>query len=131
MLSASAAWLLFSLPVPVKAEPLQPLKNRKQAMTAFAHLLKIPLAPPSVSVTVKSTKQEEGLIIEDISWKALDEDEPFAYVIRPANVTKPLAAIVCLHGSSGSRESEVASTFGMGDWTRYGDKSPRPRLLGC
>ena len=57
-------------------------------------------------------------------------DEPFAYVIKPTNVTKPLAAIVCLHGSSGSRESEVAPTFGMGDWTRYGDKVPHPRLLG-
>ncbi len=130
MLPAIAVCLLLSLPVPVKAEPRQPLKNRKQALTAFARLLKIPLAPPSVSVTVKSTRQEEGLIIEDISWKALDEDEPFAYVIRPANATKPLAAIVCLHGSSGSRESEIAPNFGMGDWIRYGDKVPHQRLLG-
>jgi dienelactone hydrolase len=83
-----------------------------------------------VSVTVKSTKQEEDLTIEDVSWKAVDGDEPFAYVIRPANPTKPLAAIVCLHGSSGSRESEVAPTFGMGDWIRYGDKVPHQRLLG-
>ena len=49
---------------------------------------------------------------------------------KPANATKPLAAIVCLHGSSGSRESEVAPTFGMGDWTRHGDKVPHQRLLG-
>jgi dienelactone hydrolase len=122
--------LLFSLPVPATTNPRQPFKNRKQAMTAFAGLLKIPLEPPRVSVTVKSTQQEDGLVIEDISWKALDEDEPFAYVIRPTNATKPLAAIVCLHGSSGSRESEVAQTFGMGDWIRYGDKVPQQRLLG-
>jgi dienelactone hydrolase len=130
LLVIAAAYLLVSLPIQVEAEPGQPLKNRKQAMAAFAGLLKIPLEPPRVSVTVKSTKQEDGLVIEDISWKALDEDEPFAYVIRPADATKPLAAIVCLHGSSGSRESEVAPTFGMGDWIRYGDKVPQQRLLG-
>ena len=127
---AILAYLLFSFPVLINAEPGQPFKDRKQAMAAFARLLKIPLEPPSVSVMVKSTRQEEGLTIEDISWKAPDEDEPFAYVIRPTNTTKPLAAIVCLHGSSGSRESEVAPTFGMGDWIRYGDKVPHPRLLG-
>lgn len=129
ILTAMVACLLF-FPLRATANPSQRLKNRKQAMTAFARLLKIPLEPPGVSVTVKSTRQEDGLVIEDISWKALDEDEPFAYVIRPANVTKPFAAIVCLHGSSGSRESEVAPTFGMGDWIRYGDKVPHQRLLG-
>src|SRR5262245_42539892 len=130
ILLAIVVSLLVSLPIQVKAEPGQPFKDRKQAMASFAQLLKIPLAPPPVSVSVKHTKQEEGLIIEDISWKALDGDEPFAYVIRPANATKPLAAIICLHGSSGSRESEVAPTFGMGDWIRYGDKVPQQRLLG-
>ncbi len=130
ILLAIVACLLVCSQAQAKEEPGRPFKNRKEATTAFARLLKIPLAPPSVSVTVKSTKQEDGLTIEDISWKSLDNDEPFAYVIRPTNVTKPLAAIVCLHGSSGSRESEVAPTFGMGDWTRYGDKVPHQRLLG-
>ena len=79
---AIVACLLVCSQAQAKAEPGRPFKNRKEAMTAFARLLKIPLAPPSVSVTVKSTKQEEGLTIEDISWKSLDDDEPFAYVIQ-------------------------------------------------
>src|SRR5262249_46664257 len=37
---------------------------------------------------------------------------------------------VCLHGSSGSRESECATKFGIGDWIRFGDKTPHKRLLG-
>jgi dienelactone hydrolase len=122
--------LLLSFPVRGKADASQLLKNRKQAIAAFAGLLKIPVEPPPAVVTVKSTQQADGLTIEDISWKALDGEEPFAFVIRPANAAKPLSAIVCLHGSSGSRESEVAPTFGMGDWTRYGDKVPHQRLLG-
>lgn len=113
----------------VSAEP-KPFAGRREAMQTFAGLLKIPLEAPSVSVTVKSARQEEGLLIEDISWPALDDERPIAYVIRPVSAQTPLPAIVCLHGSSGSRESEVAPTFGIGHWTRPGDQTPHQRLLG-
>jgi dienelactone hydrolase len=108
----------------------QPLTSRSRAMKAFAKLLKIPLKAPAVAVTVRDTKQEEGLIIEDIAWAALDQETPVAYVIRPAAAQGRLPAVVCLHGSSGSRDSEVVPVFGMGDWTRYGDTTPHQRLLG-
>jgi dienelactone hydrolase len=106
------------------------LKTRAQTMKAFAELLRIPLKVPTVSVTLKATSQEDGLIIEDVFWEALDLERPMAYVIRPATAPAPLPAIVCLHGSSGSRESEVAPTFGIGDWTKHGDTVPHKRLLG-
>jgi dienelactone hydrolase len=99
-------------------------------MRTFAELLKIPLSPPEVSPRVHSTKEEEGLIVEDISWEALDKEHPPAYVIRPAKAEGRLPAIVCLHGSSGSRDTMVTKQFGPGEWTRYGRSKPHTRLLG-
>jgi len=96
----------------------------------FAEVLKIPSPAPEVSVTVQGTKQEEGLIIEDVSWEAPDNERAPAFVIRPADARGRLPAIVCLHGSSGSRESMVTKEFGTGEWTRYGAKTPHTRLLG-
>jgi dienelactone hydrolase len=104
--------------------------DRPTAMKTFAELLKIPLVTPEVSVTEVSRKDEDGLIVEDIYWESLDHERPIAFVIRPAKVTGRLPAIVCLHGSSGSRESECTSKFGLGDWVRFGDKTPHTRLLG-
>ncbi len=106
------------------------LSTRSEAMSSFAALLKIPLESPAVSVTVKSTREEEGLTIEDVQWESLDGERVIAYVIRPAVTQASLPAIVCLHGSSGSRESEVAPAFGVGDWARPGDTTPHKRLLG-
>lgn len=100
------------------------------AMRAFAELLKIPLSPPEVTIAVQSTKEEEGLIVEDIVWESLDRQRPMAYVIRPAKAQGRLPAVVCLHGSSGSRESMCTREFGPGEWTRPGAKAPHRRLLG-
>ncbi len=104
--------------------------NPAEASKAFADLLKISIQEPEVSVTVRSQKQEEGLQIEDIAWKSLDEEEPFAYVIRPVQATSPFPAIVCLHGSSGSRESMCTPFFGEGEWTPPGATSSHRRMLG-
>ena len=119
----------FCAVVPARAQEGR-FADRPTAMRTFAELLKIPLEPPQVSVTVVSTKDEDGLIIEDIYWESLDHERPVAFVIRPAKVKGRLPAIVCLHGSSGSRESECAPKFGLGDWIRFGDKTPHTRLLG-
>jgi dienelactone hydrolase len=121
--------LLSLSPALSRAEP-KAFVNRAEGMRAFAKLLKIPVKTPAVSVTVKSTKREEGLIIEDIFWEALDQERPLAYVVRPVAAQTPLPAIVCLHGTGGSRDSEVAPTFGIGDWTRHGDTVSHKRLLG-
>ena len=104
--------------------------SRTEAVQAFAELLKIPVQPPHVDVVVHGTEEDEGLIIEDISWSSLDGKRPPAYVIRPKKGSDPLPAIVCLHGSSGSRSSMITEKFGRGEWTRYGRDTTHLRLLG-
>src|SRR5712691_936263 len=93
------------------------------ARRAFADLLKIPVAAPGVSVTVRSRREEGGLIIEDVVWESLDNERPIAYVIRPANASGRLPALIYLHGSSGSRESECAASFQVGPWTNATGKT--------
>jgi dienelactone hydrolase len=87
------------------------------ARNTFADLLKIPLAAPEVSITVRSVKEEEGLRIEDIFWNTFDGQQVPAYVIRPAKATGRLPAIIFLHGTNGSRESDCTKEFGPGPWT--------------
>ncbi|MEW5974968.1 MAG: alpha/beta hydrolase family protein [Acidobacteriota bacterium] len=123
------AWLVLA-PIPGSAQGGVSLKSRQQAMEAFAALLKIPLSAPPVSVTVRESEEEDGLVVEDVSWISLDDERVPAFVIRPKAASGPLPAIVCLHGSSGSRESETTRQFGMGPWTRYGAKESHQRLLG-
>src|SRR5262245_55830711 len=43
-------------------------------MRTFSDLLKIPLEPPDVNPTVHSTREEEGVVIEDVSWPSIDGD---------------------------------------------------------
>ena len=101
-----------------------------EARKTFADLLKIPVEPPLVSVTVRSTTEEENLIIEDIDWESPDNQHPPAFVIRPAKANMPLPAIVCLDGTGGSREATCTRFFGEGEWTTPGDSKPHKRLLG-
>lgn len=107
-----------------------PQEEREAARSTFAQLLKIPLEAPEVQVRVQSTRTEEGLTIEDVEWESLDGQRPLAFVIRPVEAEGPLPAVVCLHGSSGSRESMTTARFGPGEWTRYGATTPHRRLLG-
>ena len=100
------------------------------ARKTFADLLKVSLDPPEVSVTVAERKTEDGILVEDLSWESLDGERAPALVMRPANATGRLPAIICLHGSSGSRESMSTNTFGTGSWTRYGRERSHTRLLG-
>jgi dienelactone hydrolase len=79
---------------------------------------------------VHGTTEAEGLRIEDVSWVSLDEERVPAFIIRPVDRPGRLPAIVCLHGSGGSRDSLVAPTFGRGPWTRPGRAEPHTRLLG-
>ncbi len=108
----------------------QDLTSREEAMKAFAQLLKISPDPPDVKVNVRRIEERDGLRIEDISWTSLDGEEPLAYVLRPAFAPDRLPAIICLHGSSGSRDSMVTEKFGRGKWIRYGKETPHERLLG-
>jgi len=104
--------------------------SRSEAIQTFAELLNIPADAAQVRMTLQGTKEEEGLIIEDVSWDSLDGQRPPAFVIRPKDVEGLLPAVICLHGSSGSRDSMVTAFFGLGEWTRYGSNSPHQRLLG-
>lgn len=85
---------------------------------------------PSTEAAIHGTVFEEGLAIEDVSWNALDGESVPAYVIRPVGAEGPLPAVVCLHGSSGSRGSMTTKEFGPGEWTRPGRDQPHIRMLG-
>jgi dienelactone hydrolase len=107
------------------AAPFSPVARR-----TFADLLKIPLEDPPVTVTVRGTREEDGLVIEDIAWESLDGERPVGYVIRPAKASGRLPAVVYQHGSSGSRDSECFREFRMGEWTNANGKTST-RLLGA
>jgi len=99
------------------------------ARRVLADLLKIPVRPPDVSVETTNRRVEDGLVVEDIRWSSLDGQQVTAFLIRPDTAAK-LPAVICLHGTGGSRESETTREFGPGDWTRPGDKQPHKRMLG-
>lgn len=100
------------------------------ARKTFIDLLKLPQEHPTVDVAAHGTRTEEGLIIEDVSWKSLDEETVPAFVVKPAKIDGRLPAVICLHGSSGSRDSMVTKEFGPGEWVRYGRDKPHTRMLG-
>ena len=100
------------------------------ARQTFADLLKTPLDPPGVEAMVRSTTTSGGVVTEDLDWESLDGERVPAFLMRPENATGPLPALICLHGSSGSRESMSTEQFGVGDWTRYGSDEPHKRLVG-
>ncbi len=100
------------------------------ARERFAALVRTPVAPPDVEVEVHGTTDAEGLRVEDVSWVSLDEERVRAFVVRPAGARSRLPAIVCLHGSGGSRDSLVTTEFGHGPWTTPGRARPHTRLRG-
>jgi dienelactone hydrolase len=83
-----------------------------------------------VSVRVASVEREGAVVVEDLSWESLDGEIVPAFLIRPAEAAGRLPAVICLHGSSGGRDSVAAERFGVGEWTRYGRSSPHTRMLG-
>jgi dienelactone hydrolase len=105
------------------------LKSEDHARQTMSELLKIPLAPPEVSVEVVSRTTEGDLIVEDLAWPSLDGQRVTAFLIRPV-LGGRLPAVICLHGTGGSRESETTRVFGPGEWTRPGDSKPHNRMLG-
>jgi len=100
------------------------------ARNTFVDLLKLPAEHPQVQVLSHGTRTEDGLRIEDISWTSLDDEVVPAYIVMPENPAGRLPAIVCLHGSSGSRESMVTKEFGPGEWARHGRDEKHTRMLG-
>ena len=108
----------------------QPAPFTTVARKTFAGLLKIPFENPAVSVTVNSMREEDGIVIEDVSWESLDGEIVPAFVLRPSNAQGRLPAIVCLHGSSGSRESMSTPEFRVGPWRSPGSSTEHDRLLG-
>lgn len=100
------------------------------ARKTFADLLVIPLAPPAVEVQIRRVTEEEGLRLEDLAWAAPDGQIVTAFAIRPAGAPGRLPAVVCLHGSSGSREQMTTRHFGPGPWQRPGAARPTESFLG-
>lgn len=118
----------FLLMIVVEAQVKEPFAH--VARSTFADLLKTSIDPPDVNVTVHSTIKEEGLTIEDVSWQSQDGQTVPAFIIRKDNANGQLPAIVCLHGSSGSRDAMVTKEFGPGEWQRPGRDQPHTRMLG-
>ncbi len=108
----------------------QTAPSAAQARQTFADLAKLPLDAPEANVEIAATRTEQGLSIEDVSWESLDGERAPAFVIRPERASARLPAIICLHGSSGSRESMTTVEFGLGDWLRPGRDEPHRRMLG-
>lgn len=100
------------------------------ARKAMAGLLRVAVEPPQAAVAVHSRQDEGDVIVEDISWTSPDGQRPIGFVLRPSQAIGRLPAIVCLHGTGGSRESMATRQFGIGEWIRYGDKTPHTRMLG-
>lgn len=107
-----------------------PFTSPERARKAFAELLKIPLTAPGVLVERHARQEEDGLIVQDISWESLDGEQPTAAVVAPAGGQGPRPAIVCLHGTGGSPESVCAETFGVGEWLPQDGNTPHTTLLG-
>jgi len=114
------------------ASPARAQQGRTAESTrkVFAELLKVPLAPPDVSPVIHGQSTTDGVTLEDITWESLDGEQVPVYVLRPAKQTGRLPAIICLHGSGGSRESTATETFGRADWTHPLGGKPHPRMLG-
>jgi dienelactone hydrolase len=125
LLPAAVLLLLAAAPGKAGNSPFANVSRR-----VFADLLKIPLEPPAVSATVDSSREEDGLIIEDVSWPSIDNDRVQAYVVRPAKAAGRLPAIVCLHGSSTNRDVDIAPKYEYGEWTRYGSDRKGRTLFG-
>ncbi|HFB97697.1 MAG TPA: hypothetical protein ENJ62_01005 [Bryobacterales bacterium] len=124
-LAGTAALLVLTVPAAA-----QPDARTYVARKSFADLLKIPLEAPAVSVQVRRAWIEDGVRIEDISWESLDGERVPAFVLKPENARGRLPAIVCLHGSGGSRESMTTAEFGRGSWTTPGRSRSHTRMLG-
>jgi dienelactone hydrolase len=105
------------------------LRSAADARRAMSELLKISPEPPAVDVEVVSRRVEDDLIVEDLAWPSLDGQRAVATLIRPAKGGRR-PAVVCLHGTGGSRDSETTREFGPGDWTRPGANEPHRRMLG-
>ena len=96
----------------------------------FAELLKTSVDAPPVSPRLHGRVSQQSLVVEDLTWDSSDNETVPAYLVRPAEPSGRLPAVVCLHGSSGSRESMTTQEFGPGRWTRPGRDSPHTRMLG-
>ena len=105
------------------------LTSEVSARQAMSRLLKVAPEAPEVKVEVVDRRTEDDLIVEDLAWSSLDGQRATAILIRPAR-TGRLPAVICLHGTGGSRESETTRRFGAGEWTRPGDAKPHQRMLG-
>lgn len=110
--------------------PAQPAPGSTVSARVFADLLRIPAEAPQVSAVVRERREEGTLFLEDVVWDSIDEEEVPAWVIRPAGTAGRLPAVICLHGTGGSRDSMAAPEFGNGEWTSYQASRTHRRLLG-
>ena len=129
MLALKHLAVLTALALASAAEGGQPQTEAEARRPLARALLKISPNPPDVAVQIVDRRTEEGLIVEDLQWQSLDGQRASAILVRPDTGSR-LPAVVCLHGTGGSRESRTTHTFGPGPWTRPGTTEPHTRMLG-
>ena len=118
----------IALLIPLAATAQRP--DTALTRQAFAELLRTTADVPPVSPQSHGRTSDRALVVDDLTWNSSDNETVPAYLIRPAEPSGRLPAIVCLHGSSGSRESMTTQEFGPGEWIRPGRESPHTRMLG-
>src|SRR5262245_34820238 len=127
MLAFKSAFVLLTiLFLSSAADSRQLTGNPRRVMS---ELLKISPDAPEVVVESIGRRSEDGLIVEDLAWVSLDGQRVSALLIRPDD-NRRLPAVVCLHGTGGSRESETTREYGPGEWTTPGAGKPHTRMLG-
>lgn len=123
---------LICVPLLVSSSPAaaQPAPAAAVAQRVFADLLRIPPEAPDVAVRVLGTDEQDGLVTEDLAWESLDGQVVPAYLVRPAASPVKRPAVICLHGTGGSRESMTTLRFERGPWTSHGASNSHIRLVG-
>jgi dienelactone hydrolase len=126
MRNAVIVFVLVSSTTATAATPRQPNADARGEM---AGLLRISPQPPDVVVETGARRVEDGLVVEELAWNSLDGQRVSAFLVRPDDGRR-LPAVVCLHGTGGSRESMTTPQFGPGEWTTPGASKPHQRMLG-
>lgn len=107
----------------INQPPLPSVSNRIHAM------LSLPDQKCDLDATVVSRTADEGLLIEEVSFTADGAHRVPGIIARPARFSGTLPALICLHGTAGTKELLTAREFSpeppprMGwarEWARRG-----------
>lgn len=84
-------------------------------------LLGLPLPSTPLRGEVVGKGEEEGLVVEEIRFRAYPDVEVPGTLLRPARAARPLPAILCMPGTHGTRQRLTDPRFHFDDtsWTGW------------